>query len=574
MSYDKQPSIRFDCGADKAIRSWADIARRVRADAKGVVCVEAYPGVDLGEVEAGLADALDAPLVVRAADLMLDRAALDDLLKSFLTDDRVFGYMAPFQIADFFDADALAKARAEIENARKSGRTALVIGTGAALLCDDAYLVYADMPRWEIQKRMRAGLPNLTADNPREDFLLKYKRAFFIEWRVADRFKMALFDRVALFLDTTLPKDPRAVDGETMRKALEHSVTRPFRVVPFFDPGVWGGQWMKKHFDLPEGTPNYAWGFDCVPEENSLLIDFGDIRMEVPSINVVLRHPEPLLGPKVYSRFGPEFPIRFDFLDTVEGGNLSLQVHPLTGYAREKFGISYTQDESYYILEANEDAAVYLGFKDGIGKDDFFPALEAAQAGGAPLDVDKFVNRWPAKKHDHFSIPAGTIHCSGSGTVVLEISATPYIFTFKLWDWGRLGLDGLPRPVHIDHGRAVLREERDTTWAKREVIDHVEVLHDEHGILEERTGLHELEFIETRRHWFTDTVTHHTEGSVHVVNLVEGDGIVIESPDGRFSPFAAGYAETFIVPAALGAYTIRPVNPDRPHATIRASVRI
>jgi mannose-6-phosphate isomerase class I len=574
MSYDKHPAIRFDDGAGKGIRSWADIAERVRGDAKAVVCVEAYPGVDLDEVSAGLAGIFDAPLVIRSADLMLDQASLDVLLKSFLTDDRVFGYMAPFQMADFFDGDAVAKARKQIEDAGKSGRQVLVIGTGATLLVDDAYLIYADMPRWEIQKRMRSGLSNLTANNPKEDFLVKYKRAFFIEWRVADRWKMTLFDRVDLFLDTTLRDDPRAVDGATMRKALAHAVTRPFRVVPFFDPGVWGGQWMKKHFDLPEGTPNYAWGFDCVPEENSLLVDFGDIRMEVPSINVVLRHPEPLLGPKVYSRFGPEFPIRFDFLDTVEGGNLSLQVHPLTGYARDKFGISYTQDESYYILEAKDDAAVYLGFRDGIANSDFFPALEAAQSGGAPLDVDKFVNRWPARKHDHFSIPAGTIHCSCSGTVVLEISATPYIFTFKLWDWGRLGLDGLPRPVHIDHGRAVLREERDATWARREIIDQVEVLSDEHGIREERTGLHELEFIETRRHWFAGTVTHHTEGSVHVVNLVEGDGVVVESPDGRFAPFTAGYAETFIVPAAVENYTIRPINPERPHATLRASVRI
>jgi hypothetical protein len=575
MSYDKQPSVRYDRGAGKAMRSWTSIAGNLRDPSKGIVCVETYPGADLAEIEAGLIDAFSAPpLVVHAAGLMLDRASLDSLLKSFLTDDRVFGYMAPFQMADLFDMAAVARARDTIADAVGSGQPVLVIGTGAALLADDACLVYADMPRWEIQKRMRAGAPNLTADNPGEDFLLKYKRAFFIEWRVADRWKMAHFDRIDLFVDTTVAGDPRGVDGDTMRAALAHCVTRPFRVVPFFDPGVWGGQWMKKHFDLPEDAPNYAWGFDCVPEENSLLLDFGDIRMEVPSINVVLRHPEPLLGPKVYSRFGPEFPIRFDFLDTIEGGNLSLQVHPLTGYAREKFGISYTQDESYYILQATDDAAVYLGFKDGIGSDDFFPALERAQSGGEPLDVDRFVNRWPARKHDHFSIPAGTIHCSGTGTVVLEISATPYIFTFKLWDWGRLGLDGLPRPVHIDHGRAVLREERDTTWARNEIIDQIEVLTDGDGITEERTGLHALEFIETRRCWFTGPVTHDTGGSVHVVNLVEGDRIVVESPDGQFAPFMVAYAETFIVPAAVGSYRITPVDPDRRHATMRASVRI
>src|SRR5690606_7044037 len=75
---------------------------------------------------------------------------------------------------------------------------------------------------------------------------------------------------------------------------------------------------------------------------------------------------------------------------------------------------------------------------------------------------------------------------------------------------------------------------------------------------EERTGLHEREFIETRRHWFTGTVPHHTGGGVNVLHLVEGAEAVVESPTGAFEPFVVHYAETFIVPAAVGEYTIRP----------------
>ncbi len=87
---------------------------------------------------------------------------------------------------------------------------------------------------------------------------------------------------------------------------------------------------MRRECDLPEGPPNYAWCFDCVPEENSLLLDFGGIRLELPAIDLVFQHPRELLGEAVHARFGAEFPIRFDFLDTMGGGNLSLQVHPLT----------------------------------------------------------------------------------------------------------------------------------------------------------------------------------------------------------------------------------------------------
>jgi mannose-6-phosphate isomerase class I len=64
--------------------------------------------------------------------------------------------------------------------------------------------------------------------------------------------------------------------------------------------------------------------------------------------------------------------------------------------------------------------------------------LRRAQEDDTWFDANKYVNQWPVRRHDHLLIPAGTIHCSGRNRMVLEISATPYIFTFKLWDWGRL----------------------------------------------------------------------------------------------------------------------------------------
>jgi mannose-6-phosphate isomerase class I len=184
--------------------------------------------------------------------------------------------------------------------------------------------------------------------------------------------------------------------------------------------------------------------------------------------------------------------------------------------------------------------------------------LRAAQNGGPSFPAEQYVNKFPARKHDHFLIPAGTIHCSGKNSMVLEISATPYIFTFKLWDWDRLGLNGLPRPIHLDHGIANIAWERQTDWVRRSLINRVELLAQNGRWSEERTGLHELEFIETRRRWFTQINSHDTQQTVNVLNLVEGREATVESPTGAFEPFVVHYAETFIVPAAAGAYTIRP----------------
>jgi mannose-6-phosphate isomerase class I len=334
---------------------------------------------------------------------------------------------------------------------------------------------------------------------------------------------------------------------------------------------------MKEVCDLPRDAENYAWCFDCVPEENSLLLGFGDIRVEIPSINLVLQHPRQLLGEAVHARFGTEFPIRFDFLDTMDGGNLSFQVHPLTEYIQEKFGMAYTQDESYYMLDAKPDGCVYLGLKENIDRQQMTLDLRQAQAGGAEFDADKYVNRYPAQKHDHFLIPAGTPHCSGKNSMVLEISATPYIFTFKMWDWGRMGMDGSPRPIHLEHALRNIQWDRTTEWVRNNLINvHArEPVIEGDGWREERTGLHQREFIETRRHWFTGQVPHCTGGGLNVLNLCQGEEAIVESPGKQFPPLIVHFAETFIVPAAVGDYTIRPHGPSEGKrcATIKAFVR-
>ena len=230
---------------------------------------------------------------------------------------------------------------------------------------------------------MRAGqIGNIGADNRGERASLKYKRAFFVDWRICDRFKRQLFPKMDLILDTNQPQIPKMIAAATMFSGLEKAASEPFRVVPFFDPGPWGGQWMKEICGLNPEPANYAWCFDGVPEENSLLLRFGETDIEIPWLNLVFCQPRRLLGDAVHARFGEEFPIRFDFLDTMQGGNLRLQVHPLTTYIQQKFGMHYTQDESYYLLDAAEGACVYLGLKNGTVPTDLITALEEAQQRG------------------------------------------------------------------------------------------------------------------------------------------------------------------------------------------------
>lgn len=579
-NYDKYPSIKVPSShADACALGWMEISACLRQSGRRLLAVECYPGVDVDAVLAALTEGLAPDDCIDSREAFKTEAEIDSLVAPFLGgDDPVFGFLnQTLNMADFLDPVKLAALASRIQD---SAGPVLVCGPAASLLAPSAdLLVYADMPRWEGQLRQRRGeADNLGTRNRGLPPSLQYKRSFFIDWRVADRLKqqtMASWDHV---LDTTDPAEPRMITGGAHLAGLEAASRRPFRVVPFFDPGPWGGQWMRQVCDLPDGPPNYAWCFDCVPEENSLLLEFTrGIRVEIPSINLVFRHPRELLGEPVYGRFGPEFPIRFDFLDTMGGGNLSFQVHPLTEFAREHFGMPYTQDESYYIMDAEPGACVYLGCRDGTDPDAMFEDLQAAQLGLKPFDDERFAARFPASKHDHFLIPAGTLHCSGANSMVLEISATPYIFTFKLWDWNRLGLDGKPRPLNIGRGRKVVRWDRDESYAREHLVNRIEPIAAGADWSEERTGLHSSEFIETRRHWFSGTVAHDTggaaDGGVHVLNLIEGVEAIVESPNHAFEPFTVHYAETFIIPASVGPYTIRPSTPGSPCATIKAFVR-
>lgn len=562
-NYDLRPQINIK-GCANGFSSYAAIANELKTEIikknkKNIVlAIETYPGVNHAELETYLFPLLFPNKTILTDEYAYSAGEVQEKIKDTITEDRVLGVLSQYRIEQFFHEESIEKAKKEIKD---TVGLIIVYGIGTTVLSDPDIIVYADLPRWEIQCRYRdENLKNWKTYNAEEDKLRKYKRGYFFEWGMADRIKKNLFKNIDYLLDTTIKKQPTMIDGDSYRKGLAQVAHSPFRLVPFFDASVWGGQWMKEKFNLDPKMENYGWAFDGVPEENSIILNFSGTKIEIPGNNPVFSNPDELLGPKVRSRFGTSFPIRFDFLDTMGGGNLSLQVHPLVEYAQDIFGIHYTQDESYYIIEATERSTIYIGVKNDINKEDLVADLRKAALGDYTFPDEKYINVLPVKKHDHYSIPAGTIHCGGPDTVVLEISATPNNFTFKLWDWNRLGLDGIPRPVHIDHGAANILVERDTDFVLKQLASladsDFENLSDQDGVKTERTGLHELEFIETHRHWFNESVVIETHESVNMLNLVEGTSVVVESLNGEFDSLLINYGETFIVPESVKQYKI------------------
>jgi len=168
-----------------------------------VLVIDCYHGVDQVELRTQLLEVLGPHTLIDVEQARLPEPTVLEMLERFITDDRVFGVMAPHKMVEFFDPAALAHLQRQVAEITKG--LVVVMGSGASLVTKGDVRVYADLARWEIQQRLRRKeIGNWGADNTDEDILRRYKRAFFIEWRVFDRHKVAQLPTIDFLLDTNI----------------------------------------------------------------------------------------------------------------------------------------------------------------------------------------------------------------------------------------------------------------------------------------------------------------------------------------------------------------------------------
>ncbi|MBS1669573.1 MAG: ROK family protein [Bacteroidetes bacterium] len=524
------------------------LAKRVMA--QKIVVIDGYVGNDWDAIRDGLAMAFKESgirvLWFEASAFLKPEMEVDKLVAPFLGDDNsVWGKKADLKVADFFQLDKWAALKPDL-----AFDLNIIIGTGSALSNWHCPIIYVDIPKNEIQYRMRAGHITNLGKTQAGQATQMYKRFYFVDWPVLNKYRQALKERIDIVVDGQWRTDINWALYADIKKGLAQMSKSMLRVRPWFEAGAWGGQWMKEHIQgLNKGEINYAWSFELITPENGLLMESDGNLLELSFDWIMELDASAILGRDAKS-FGLEFPIRFDFLDTFYGGNLSIQCHPRLKYIQEKFGETITQDETYYILDCDKQAGVYLGFQDDVDPKKFREELELSQREGTPIEIDRYVQFHPSHKHDLFLIPNGTIHSSGTNNLVLEISSTPYIFTFKMYDWVRLDLDGKPRPINIEHAFQNLDFERKGERVPKEHISKPTVIESGEGYLLIHLPTHPAHFYDVHRIEFEKEIILTADNRCYVLMLVEGEAIEVFTENGVSQVFY--YAETFLKPAAAG----------------------
>ena len=480
-----------------------------------------------------------------------------------LADDPDFARLATVGLRDFFG---------ELPSLSRRGSEVLVIaGPGAALFPHDL-LWYVDLPKRYAEAAVRRG-EGRNLGQRSEDGAATTRRLFYIDWTVLDRHREEIAGRIDLWIDMQDPSRPAHLNGTALRRNAEVLARRPVRTRPTFNTAPWGGHWGQQQLGFAVDEPNTAIGYELIAPESGVLLGEPDgPRVEVPFQLIVALQPDEVLGQRIRDDFGTSFPIRFDYLDTVGGGNLSIHCHPQAEYMRHVFGWSYTQHESYYMMVGGQDRWVFLGLRGDVHLDAFEHSARAAVERGEPFRIEDHVQTFPATQHQLFMIPAGTPHGSGEGNVVLEVSATPYLYSLRFYDWLRRDSQGNQRPVHVDHAFANLNRDRKGDEISRDLVQSPRPVRSGNGWREEVIGALPEVFYEVRRVVLEGDTTadDETNRGFHVLNVVEGDGVLVETEDG--GPHPLNYAETIVIPAAVGRYSLRRVG-DSPVQVVKALVR-
>lgn len=213
----------------------------------------------------------------------------------------------------------------------------------------------------------------------------------------------------------------------------------PILFKPILKERIWGGNKLKTVLNKSNVTNTTGESWEISSVENEISIILNGIYQDTNLTQLINDFPMETLGTSVFKKFGKEFPLLFKFLDAKQ--ELSIQVHPNDALAKKRHQ-SFGKTEMWYVIQAEENAKIIVGFKEKSSPEEYLHHLENKT-------LLKILNEIVVKKGDVFLLESGTIHAIGAGIVIAEIQQTSDI-TYRVYDWDRIDSHGNARELHTD----------------------------------------------------------------------------------------------------------------------------
>ncbi|MVO07655.1 mannose-6-phosphate isomerase [Flavobacterium sp. TP390] len=213
----------------------------------------------------------------------------------------------------------------------------------------------------------------------------------------------------------------------------------PLLFKPILKERIWGGTKLKTYLNKPISSEitGESWEISTVPNDLSV-VNNGALKGK--NINELIElFSKDFLGDSVIKRFGNDFPLLFKFIDAKE--DLSIQLHPNDFLAKKRHN-SFGKTEMWYVMQADSNSRLVVGFKENTTKQEYLHHLENKT-------LVSILNEVPVKKGDVFFLETGTIHAIGAGVVIAEIQQTSDV-TYRIYDWDRVDANGKGRELHTD----------------------------------------------------------------------------------------------------------------------------
>lgn len=563
------------CGTLKSASKLASEFAGMLKDGHGVVvALDGYTTADWTRLVNCLSQQLAAKGIemeaVKFSDIYKSEKEMHEMLDPYLEWDTskdptlLYGKVFRGGYPAIFDENKKNGLKASLKEAKAAaGKVTVVYGYG----CLDKEFrelydvkCYLDVTPKESILRIRRGQFANYGDKVANKVNLTIRRCYYADFEMTVGLRGELLREGVLdwYLPSDDPDGLQLMSRQTMEEMLSALALYPFRCRPAYLEGIWGGTYIQRLRHLPDTMKNCAWVFDLIPMEVSIVVQAGEHQVEFPYFTFLQKEGVPVMGEPCVKKFHGYFPIRFNYDDSWHSnGNMSIQCHSGEKWNKENYDEFGRQDESYYIVEAGQDAKTFIGFRDDADTDEFIEKIKKADTEHEPFDYMKYVSYEESKPGLQVMIPAGTIHSSGRNQLVLEIgSLTIGSYTYKLYDYLRKDLDGKPRPIHTWYGERNLAFERKTSWVRQNIVQKPRTVREGDNWREIILGESDLLYFSLRRLDFQTSIEDDTKGKFHVLSVVNGERIRIRSIDHPERSFEARYLDIVVVPANMGRYVV------------------